>query len=355
MAVEAPSNKLITIVAHVMMWALFGIAMFFYHPLFSGLHIPLRSWIIQSFTLFVLIVVFYFNTYFLVPQLLLKNRVVYYICCVVSIVIITAFMVGWSDRALQLIQRHWRGDDYRKLIPAPSERTRRLDRPTIILTALVLGLGTSVAVIQSWQKDKEKREELEKEKIATELSFLKAQINPHFFFNTLNNIYALTAIDPPLAGKAIHQLSRMMRYLLDGMQPGQTMLSQEISFIKDYMSLMQLRLTDVVSLHVHIPDNLTDVPVAPMLMLPYVENAFKHGVTTSGLSQIHVLIGQRNNLLELEVRNTVFEEKNIGGPAHQGIGLQNTKRRLELLYPGKHKLDISKDREYTVHLTLDLS
>ena len=178
--------------------------------------------------------------------------------------------------------------------PASSPTQRRhIDTPTIIISALVLVIGTSITVIQKWQKDKQEREELEKEKVTSELSFLKAQINPHFFFNTLNNIYALTQVDADEAGKAIHQLSRMMRYLLYETQQGQTMLSQEIAFVKDYISLMQLRLTDAVKVIIDTPAHLLDMPMAPMMLLPFVENAFKHGVSATQQSHINILILQR--------------------------------------------------------------
>ena len=238
------------------------------------------------------------------------------------------------------------------------DRGRHIERPTIILTALVLGIGTSVAVIQKWQKDKQKREELEKEKVTSELSFLKAQINPHFFFNTLNNIYALTSVDAELAGKAIHQLSRMMRYLLDDTQQGHTMLSQEIAFVKDYISLMQLRVTDAVKINVDTPPNLLDMPLAPMIFLPFVENAFKHGVSATQPSHINIIILQKGKALDLTVKNSIIKDNSVSLDTNSGIGLVNTKRRLDLLYPGKYKLDINEmnaDNEYTVHLILDLS
>ena len=167
-------------------------------------------------------------------------------------------------------------------------RGKPIDRPTIIISALVLGIGTSITVIQKWQKDKQEREALEKEKVSSELSFLKAQINPHFFFNTLNNIYALTQVDADKAGKAIHQLSRMMRYLLYETQQGQTMLGREIAFVKDYISLMQLRLTDAVKVIIDTPPHLLDMPMAPMMLLPFVENAFKHGVSATQQSHIDI-------------------------------------------------------------------
>ena len=233
-----------------------------------------------------------------------------------------------------------------------------VDTLTIIITALVLGISTSITTIQKWQKDKQEREELEKDKVTSELSFLKAQINPHFFFNTLNNIYALTQVDADVAGKAIHQLSRMMRYLLYDTQQGHTMLSQEIAFVKDYISLMQLRLTDVVKINIDTPPNLKDVPLAPMIFLPFVENAFKHGVSATQQSHIDIIILQKDKVLDLTVKNSIMKDNSVSLDTNSGIGLVNTRRRLDLLYPGKYKLDISElnaNNEYTVHLILDLS
>ena len=110
------------------------------------------------------------------------------------------------------------------------------------------GFASNRSAIQKWQKDKQLHQEMEQDRVSSELSFLKAQINPHFFFNTLNNIYALTHVNADVSRKAIHQLSRMMRYVLYDTQNSTTMLSQEIAFIKDYISLMELRLTDVVKI-----------------------------------------------------------------------------------------------------------
>lgn len=358
--IPARSNgKLIIILAHVLIWVVFGIAMFFYHPLFSDIDIPLQAWITQSLTLGLLIIAFYINATVLVPKFLLNNRAVYYFVIVAVIVAIIVFIIGLADEVLYSRHPFERAIEILKAPRLKPDRGRHIERPTIILTALVLGIGTSVAVIQKWQKDKQRREELEKEKVTSELSFLKAQINPHFFFNTLNNIYALTSVDAALAGKAIHQLSRMMRYLLDGTQQGHTMLSQEIAFVKDYISLMQLRVTDTVMLHVDTPQNLEDMPLlAPMIFLPFVENAFKHGISATQPSYINIIILQKGKQLDLTVKNSIIKDNSVSLDTNSGIGLVNTKRRLDLLYPGKYKLDINEmnaNNEYTVHLMLDLS
>ena len=349
-------SKLIVILAHILIWAVFAIAIFFYHPLFSGIDIPLRAWIMQTVTLSFLIIAFYLNVTILVPKLLLKNYAAYYFVAILAVIATIVFVIGLTDHIINSPQPLKRAAEF---IKAPRLKPARsgIERPTIILTALVLGIGTSVAVIQKWQKDKQRREELEKEKVSSELSFLKAQIHPHFFFNTLNNIYALTAIDAELAGRAIHQLSRMMRYLLDGTQTGHTMLSKEIDFVKDYISLMQLRLTETVTVHVDTPPNPRDVPVAPMIFLPFVENAFKHGIASMQPSHINISILQRDHTVELTVKNTVIKSNSMRLEINSGIGLANTKRRLDLLYPGKYQLEINElnaNNEYTVHLILDV-
>src|SRR5690349_13727528 len=183
-----------------------------------------------------------------------------------------------------------------------------------------------MTAIQKWQKDNQERKELEKDKVTSELSFLKAQINPHFFFNTMNNIYVLTEEDPKVAGEAIHQLSKMMRYLLYDTQQGKNMLSQEIAFVKNYISLMKLRLTDVVKINVDTPADLQDMPLAPMILLPFVENAFKHGVSATESSHIDILILQKDKVLDVTINNSIRRDNSVSLDTNRGIGLVNTRR-----------------------------
>ena len=221
----------------------------------------------------------------------------------------------------------------------------------------MIGISTAITAIQKWQKDNQERKELEKEKVTSELSFLKAQINPHFFFNTLNNIYVLTAEDPKVAGEAIHQLSKMMRYLLYDTQQGKNMLSQEIAFVKNYIHLMKLRMTDVVRINIDTPVHLQDMPLAPMILLPFVENAFKHGVSATQQSYVDIIIMQKEKVLDITVNNSIMKDNSLSLDSNSGIGLVNTRRRLDLLYPGRYKLDINTTNAtaYSVHLILDLS
>jgi len=149
-----------------------------------------------------------------------------------------------------------------------------------------------------------------------------------------------------------------MRYVLYDTQNSTTQLSQEVAFVKDYISLMQLRLTDAVTIDFKAPALLKDVAIAPMIFLPFIENAFKHGVSATQPSYIHIDISQQNSSVVLKVVNTIIKEQNNNLEAGSGIGLNNTRRRLDLLYPGKYELQINEDAAqniYSVHLTLHLS
>jgi two-component system, LytTR family, sensor kinase len=353
-----------------MVWSVFGL--YFYRQLFfSDTDIPYQYWIKQTVTLSLLVIAFYLNLSVLVPRFLLKDHAVLYIVIIIGIVAAIAFINRWVDNVLSPYP--FSDVEFYKRSQAPAMELLRVRQPpqrqtgyhfrmgdlfTIIISGLVIGISTTIMAIQKWQKDNQERKELEKDKVTSELSFLKAQIQPHFFFNTLNNIYALTAVDPKLAGEAIHQLSKMMRYLLYDTQQGDNLLSQEIGFVKNYISLMKLRLTDVVKINIDIPANLADVPLAPMIFLPFVENAFKHGVSATQQSYINITVLQKDKVLDLMVNNSITKDNSVSLDTNDGIGLVNTRRRLDLLYPGRYKLDINKPdaaSEYSVHLILDLS
>lgn len=353
-------SKRITILIHVLSWLVFGLAIFFYLPFFSGINIHYLFWVKQAVTFALLVITFYVNAFLLVPKFLLRKHPGYYIAIVVGVVIAIVLLDGWSEPALNVRQLLFDEAFLKRVMKQilAHRGENILQVFTLVNAVLVLGISTSLATIRKWQQDKQRREELEKEKISSELSFLKAQINPHFFFNTLNNIYALTQVDADMAGKAIHQLSRMMRYLLYETQQGQTSLSQEIAFVKDYISLMQLRLTDAVRIDVQTPTHLQDMPMAPMLLLPFLENAFKHGVSVTQQSHIDIRILQHGNMLDVTVKNPMMKDNSVSLDTNSGIGLVNTRRRLELLYPAKYTLDIAEcntDNVYIAHLTLDLS
>lgn len=353
-------HRSVPLLIHVLVWAVLGTSVFLVQPLSWGIAVPPEFWVKQVVQFGFLVVIFYLNAQVFVPKLLFQSRMGWFVLTVLLAIALVMLVRQELDHYLnlrELMHKAFHAGENPRQMPRRSDRDQ-LDLFGLLISMGILGVSTSIAVVQKWQKDAQIRVELEQAKLASELSFLKAQINPHFFFNTLNNIYALTLIDSDHAREAIHRLSRMMRYVLYETQSGHTLLSKEIDFVQDYIQLMQLRLTDKVTVIFDPPVPLNDAPIAPMLMLPFVENAFKHGVSALESSQIYIGIHQYGSELQIEVRNSRFPDKRPSFDESSGIGLANTRRRLDLLYPGQHTLLVTEqtpDNEYQVLLTLHLS
>ncbi|MBF9252301.1 histidine kinase [Pontibacter sp. 172403-2] len=341
----------------IQLLVLLGLLLLLCQPLGWDIKLPAQFWVKQAIVFFLWVGLFYLNMQVLVPQFLFQNRVGLFAAAMLVAVAVVLLISQAADSWLnlpELMNQAFNpgGND------KPVKAGLHINPVMLLATMLVLGISTSIKTVQKWQKDAEIRQSLEKQRISTELSFLKAQINPHFFFNTLHSIYALTMINIETSREALHTLSRMMRYVLYETQAGTTLLSKEIEFLQDYVNLMQLRLTDKVTITFDKPTPLHDVPVAPMLFLPFVENAFKHGVSALLPSSIRITICQQGQVVELDVRNTILPEKRVVLEESSGIGLANTSRRLDLLYPGHYTLTVTEktpENEYRAHLTLDLS
>lgn len=346
----------VTVVLHVLLWTLFAVTPFFILPLTWNVSLPYQFWIKQGGVILMLIGIFYFNSDVLVPRLLLKNRTFSFIALVVVLSLLVGPLAKLLDDALQLQKAMDETFHNLGMRPMRGMETEVFNSILTMMALFIVTISTSVSLMQKWQADKLLRESLEKAKIGSELSFLKAQINPHFFFNTLNNIYALTYVDVETSRSALHKLSRMMRYLLYDTQAGNTSLSQELSFVKDYIELMKLRLNDTTKVVFTEPDLQEDIQIPPMLFLPYIENAFKYGVSTAVSSEISIEFKLGGGRLDMLVKNSVFNEQMEAADEYSGIGLTNTKRRLDLLYPGKHVFSAHKtdEDEFVVHLTLIL-
>ena len=347
----------ITLLIHILVWVFIAIVIFVVSPLSWKVELPIEYWFKQGLVLFFLMLVFYLNMYILVPRLLFKGRIWVFVAVGILSTLIILFVIIQFENLVnlpELMHNAFRPD--KPYLPKP--RNFSYDLFTIILLLFGLGISTSVVVVEKWQIDAGLRRQMEQEKVTSELSYLKAQINPHFFFNTLNNIYSLTNIDVERAQKALLKLSRMMRYVLYETDRDTTYLSKELDFIRDYVELMRLRLSDKVILNLEIQEKTDDIPIAPMLLLPFIENCFKHGVSAKLESKIEVSVSQKGKVLELKTVNMKFpsnpQSKETMG---SGIGLTNTKRRLALIYGNKCNLEIDEDNpenEYRVQLKIDL-
>jgi two-component system LytT family sensor kinase len=164
-----------------------------------------------------------------------------------------------------------------------------------VLFLLIFTVGTCISVIQRWLKTEQNRKTTENEKLNTELSFLKSQVNPHFFFNTLNNIYSLAVVRSEKTAPAVMKLSAIMRYILTETQRDLVPLSNEVDFIHNFIDLQKVRLTDKVILNFSAKGNADNLLVAPLLFIPFVENAFKYGVSTKESSNINIEIKTEGN------------------------------------------------------------
>ena len=342
----------------VLVWGLFGLTFLLFQPLTGRLTMPPQFWLKQGLMFGAWVAIFYLTARATVPRLLFQGRTGWFVLALVGTTLGVLLFSKFLEMALDLPAL------MDKAFMAAAGRPRlgrsglRIDTMGLLTTMFVLGISTSITVVQKWQHDAQIRQSLEQQRVSSELSVLKAQINPHFFFNTLNNIYALTLLDGEQARVAIHRLSRMMRYVLYDTAGGLTLLSQEVAFVQDYITLMQLRLDERVSVTFEKPDPIRDVPVAPMLLLPFLENAFKHGVAATQSSRIFIALRQPSaQVLELEVRNSLRPMPATDLAGSNGIGLANTRRRLDLLYPGRFTLLVEPNtpaHEFRVHLTLQV-
>lgn len=213
---------------------------------------------------------------------------------------------------------------------------------SFVVFLLVFSIGICLAIMQQWLMAEQTKQEVELEKTNTELSFLKSQVNPHFFFNTLNNIYSLAVVQSEKTAPTVMRLSAIMRYILTETQADKVPLENEIDFVKNFIDLQLVRLTDKVKVNFKIEGDIHTQQIAPLLFISFVENAFKYGVSTKEPSEINILFKASDNSIHFNVVNTIVKADN-GMLDTTGIGLNNAKRRLELLYPEKHTLHVSDD------------
>ncbi|MGY3089063.1 two-component system LytT family sensor kinase [Hymenobacter sp. UYAg731] len=365
-----------TLLLHALVWGLVAVLLVAQQPDYPGPK-PTEFWLTQAVVFGLLVGVFYLNVAWAAPRLLYGGKAWAYVLLNAGLVLAVLAihqqveqrlgvpeLVATAREAVLNPPNPWSGPRPHPQL-GPDEGRPLFNTGVLLITLLVLGIATSLAAMQKGQRDAESRLELERRQVATELSLLKAQINPHFFFNTLNNIYALTLLDADQARAALHRLSRMMRYVLYESPAGHTRLSQEIGFLRDYIELMHLRLTTKVQVRFEMPDPAGHGPlspdpfIAPMLFQPFVENAFKHGVSATAPSCITIQLRQPTAYtVELCVRNTVFPNRPADPDDEPGgIGLVNTQRRLDLLYPHAHTVRVTPctaANEYEVCLHLNL-
>lgn len=223
--------------------------------------------------------------------------------------------------------------------------------------AYICFIGTAIALIsmKNLIETEEERKEAERKRIEAELKNLKSQLNPHFLFNTLNNIYALIAISQDKSQEAIMELSKMLRYVLYEAETDTVPINKEVEFINNYVKLMKLRLSNKVDVQVDMDiDRNPTLSIAPLLFISMIENAFKHGVSSQQNSFIHFSIRENeDDDIICDLRNSYFPKDEKQDKSGSGIGIENMKRRLELIYPNKHSFTYGVENDtYVSNLTI---
>lgn len=320
--------------------------------------------------------VFYVNAYYLVPRYYLTKR--YGIYAVWLALLFIAFNLL---KPFHLLLEHGQKPPRMMVRPEPIEPANNpfpgpglggrpmaplrggpphadlwhFDIVSAILFIMIASLGLLLQSVRQWHKTEQRALQAETDKANAELSFLKAQINPHFLFNTLNSIYALAITKSDYTATAVVKLSGMMRYLISESQDEFVLLEKEIAYISDYIELQKMRLGDTVDFTFSVNGLYAGKQIAPLILIAFIENAFKYGVNPEEQSSILIDISVNGPELLLVANNN--KVNNATSEAEKtGLGIANAKSRLQFMYPEKHQLQITEtDHEFTVTLKINLA
>ena len=332
---------------HLVLWILYFL--FWVFVLSPG--ITRTDFFVNSFVIVSIhAAVSYFNMYVLLPFFLQKRAYLRYFLAIILALFLGALMESAIFSVISTIGP----DDKRALL------SLRFILNTIMAITYTVAITMSLKLVKHWYEKEKLTKELEILNTETELKYLKSQINPHFLFNSLNSIYALALQKSDLAPELILKLSDILRYVLYEGSDKRVSLDKEIKYLKSYAELEKVRHGDRVNLSLVIDGDIETQEIIPMLLIPFVENSFKHGFgrdMANGYVKIHVQVNQ--NELNLELSNSkpsagteLKNDENYQG----GIGLQNVNRRLRLMYPDKHTIEvIETDIDYKVNLKIDLA
>ena len=339
-------NKHLAGLCHVALWAFM-----FLSPLtfWRGTGIKFMQYLMYCMQPAMLMIVFYLNYLYLAPKLFVAGKHRYDL--LINLAMISVFSITlhyWPDFTNALFGVRQRFDD-------------TINDVTNILReglnfCIFAGGSTALALARKWVTAEQKLRESETARIQSELKNLRSQINPHFLLNTLNNIYALTAIDQTRAQNAIQQLSKMLRHLLYDNQEREVTLTDEMQFIENYIALMKIRLSQNVDVTFHRQVALPGIKVAPLIFISLIENAFKHGVSPVEPSFVHISITATEHDITCQIENSNHPKSHDDRSGH-GIGLSQVQRRLELSYPGRYTWEKGVNKEgniytSTIHIQL---
>ncbi len=354
-------------IVHLAAWSIYICAPFFIMPYTQLEMTDGDRWGMVIPSLFVMLV-FYANYFVYVKRFLVYGQVWGFIICNILTVIAALFTLHYIMDMVHgpRMMMPPPPPDSMKMTPPPGPlpelpsgfHRRQFPIPHLrdaIIYVLAIGIGTAIRMTGKWYSAERVRKELEHERTVAELQNLKSQLNPHFLFNTLNNIYSFIGTDTVQAQKTMDELCQLLRHVLYECDKPTVRLSEELHFVSNYIELMRVRISEKVRLEVSLPEEVPDCSIAPCLYIMLIENAFKHGARNHPDSMISISIRIEEGKLISEIQNRCVSEYIESPETSGGVGLENLRRRLELLYPGHYSLECGRQGNlYRSFLCLDL-
>ncbi|WP_447642316.1 MULTISPECIES: sensor histidine kinase [Chitinophagaceae] len=343
------------LVFNIITWILILFMPFLFFPYnrdFSPFHSErFVTW--YTFSIIYLVAFYYVNGYVFIDKLLARKKILAYIILTLACFFLYLYLFNFISRTAMETQKFM--FEHKRDV-----KFNRLPKYVYFFSAgpitlfLISWIGSSVAnIVSRWFTAEKVKEEMTKQKLETELSFLKSQVNPHFLFNTLNSIYTLAVTSNPNTADSVLKLSRIMRYTLEEARNNYVHLNAEVEFIQSYIDLQKMRLNSNVQVNFEVQGDTNLVQVPPLIFIAFVENAFKYGISAHHPSTISVMIRMNENDLEFVCENDMFP--NNPKQEGTGTGIVNVQRRLELLYGKQYDLEIATSDKFKVDLHFPVS
>lgn len=333
---------------YLMVWMVIILVPVLNSKMLEEVHVSLENILIAWLKIAPYLLIFIIHNSLIAPRLLLrKHRYVWYL--VVNLLTITAVF-----SLVAIYEKYAPYDTEPYILNGKASFTDLAIYWNILLGFFMTGLNMGIKLLYRSLRDEQQMEELKRQNLQAEMDYLRYQINPHFFMNTLNNIHALIDIDTEYAKSAVIELSKMMRYVLYESGSETISLKKDIQFIENYIELMRIRYDCSIDICLDYPATIPNkVAIPPLLLIVFVENAFKHGVSYNHASFIHIRIGYRDDAVTAVISNSRHEKSR---PGTTGIGLENVKKRLALIYQDNYTLSIddSDPAVYTVKLIIPI-
>ena len=345
-----------TLLFHVLGWLIFVSlpVLFINRGRETGFILSLLvSW---QFWLFLLVFasVFYLNFYLFIPRLFFRRKFLAYGLTFGA----GLLLVGWQQPFDKLVLHRESATRFEGRPGPPSGFERRpprgpvLDIVSVMMYLIVWAIGLAIAIAERSRQAEQRAMRAEADKARAELSSLKAQINPHFLFNTLNTIYTLARLNHPACAESIMKLSNIMRYVSDEVREDSVPLENEVACLRQYIELQELRLSKKTKVEFETSGELAHQQIPPLILMTLVENIFKHGVSNREASVIEIKVAVEGRKVLFYSKNRKFQNTPESG--RTGIGLDNVRKRLEHIYPDNYKLDIENDVNFfTVTLEIE--